>query len=119
MNKFKNLASKLIKNKLWCSEISYIVTSRDESTRPGFPTSWLVSKRIALKVVIKSVSKNLVDNVNIFNTDSSIVIDATTLIPKPQDYIVIKTQRWKIVAIIPLGVMDNEPTAYEIVMRLA
>lgn len=118
MNKFKKLASKLIQNKLWCSEIVYVITEKEENG-PGLPISWVEISRKVMKVVIKSVSKNLVDNVNIFNTDSSFVMDATSLSPKKEDYIVIKGETWKIVSIIPLGTMSNEPTAYEIVMRLA
>ena len=118
MNKFKNLASKLLKNKLWCSNITYIITQK-ESHGPGMPVYYGESSRITMKVVIKNVSKNLVDNVNIFNTDSSFVMDAMTLTPKQQDKILIEENTWKIVSIIPLGTLSNEPTAYEIVMRLA
>lgn len=118
MNKFKKLASKLIQNKLWCSEIIYVVTEKEENG-PGLPVTWGDISRKLMKVVIKSVSKNLVDNVNIFNTDSSFVMDATSITPKKEDRIVINGDTWKIVSIIPLGMMSNEPTAYEIVMRLA
>lgn len=118
MNKFKKLASKLIQNKLWCSEIVYVITEKEENG-PGLPVTWGEISRKLMNVVIKSVSKNLVDNVNIFNTDSSFVLDAITITPKKEDYIVIKGETYKIVAITPLGTMSNEPTAYEIVMRLA
>lgn len=118
MNKFKKLASKLIQNKLWCSEIIYVVTEKEENG-PGLPVTWGEASRKTMNVVIKSVSKNLVDNVDIFNTDSSFVMDATSIVPKKEDKIEIKGDTWKIVAIIPLGTMSNEPTAFEIVMRLA
>lgn len=118
MNKFKKLASKLIQNKLWCSEIEYVITEK-EVVAPGLPEIWGELSRKKMKVVIKSVAKNLIDNVNIFNTDSSFVMDATTIVPKKEDRIIIGVDTWKIVAIIPLGTMSSEPTAYEIVMRLA
>lgn len=118
MNRFKKLASRLLQNKLWCSEIIYVVT-QPEQDGPGLPIVYGDISRKMMKVIIKSVSKNLVDNVNILNTDSSFTIDVGTLIPKPQDYIVIGQDEWKIVAIIPLGIINNEPTLHEVVMRLA
>lgn len=118
MNKFKKLASKLIQNTLWCSEIIYVVTEKEE-IGPGLPAAWAEASRSTMKVVIKSVSKNLVDNVNIFNTDSSFVMDATSIVPKKEDRIIINEDTWKIVSLIPLGTMSNEPTAFEIIMRLA
>lgn len=118
MNKFKNLSSKLIKNQLWCSEIEYIVTEKVASS-PGLPISYAPSTTISLKVIIKSVSKNLVDNVKVFSSDSSFVMDALTLVPKIQDYVIISSKKWKIVSINPLGILNNEPTAFELVIRQA
>lgn len=118
MNKFKNLANKLIKNSLWCSEIVYVVT-QEESDGPGLPVTYGDISRKLLKVVIKKVSKNLVDNVNVFSTDKSMVIDALTVVPKKQDYVEIAAEKYKIVSIYPLGIMSNEPTAYELILRLA
>lgn len=119
MNKFKKLAANLIKNKLWCSEITYVVTEKVEAEKVGMPIQYVDSTEIQIKVVIKNVSKNLIDNINVLNTDKSFVLDALTVVPKIQDYIILDGKRHKIVTINPLGTLDNEATAYEIVMRLA
>lgn len=118
MNKFKNLASKLIKNKLWCSSLTYVITKR-ESSGPGLPSDIIDDSSFTLNAVIKSVSKSLIDNVLIFNSDMSFVIDSISVTPKKDDYIIISGNKWKIVMITPLGLLNNEPTAYELIIRLA
>lgn len=146
MNKFKKLASKLIGNKLWCTEIIYCITSIKNEDYPlsGIIDHWLIGNSynedeeimiksmITMKVVMKNVSKNLVDNTSILNTDSSFVMDSETLgkvyydldteriekvEPKIRDRVKIKGVYWRIVKIIPLGILDGEPTAYEIIIR--
>lgn len=128
MNKLKKLAGRLIENKLWASKIVYVVTMEEDADGIGLPKKWGDYSRLTWNVIIKKVSKNLVDNEKILNTDESIVISNSTyfvdgvetpLIPKVQDYIVRDLKKYKIVAIFPLGILDNDPTAYEIVMRLA
>lgn len=118
MNKFKKLAANLIKNKLWCSKIFYKKTEA-KSKGVGLPVEYVDIETISLNVVIRNVSKNLIDNVNIFSTDKSFVVDALTIIPKAEDYVIINNIKHKIVYIQPLGELSNEPTAYEITMRVA
>ena len=118
MNKFKNLAGKLINNKLWCNNITYIKTEIQRSA-PGLPISIKDYETINLNVVIKSVNKSLIDNINVFSTDKSIVIDALTVNPKKEDYIIIDGIKHEIIMIRPLGLMGNEATAYEIILRIA
>lgn len=76
MNKFTKLAKTLIQNKLWCSKIQYVKRKYrvDKLTSHCYET-----ETIYFTGVIKSVSKNLIDNVNILRTDTSIVIDSITL----------------------------------------
>ena len=121
MNKFKNLTSKLIQNKLWANRIRYIKMEYEEVDL-GMPQNLIIDEVIEIFGIVKNVSKNLVDNVNIFTTDASIVIDVKTLgrAPSKQDLVVINAdEEWKIIAINALGMMDNEPAAYEIVIRVA
>jgi hypothetical protein len=118
MNKFKNLAGKLLKNPLWSSKIKYYQVEM-QKTGIAMPEKPLIKNVVDILCVIGSVSKNLVDNEKIFNTDSSIVIDSLTLVPSKYDFVEINNERYKIVAIMPLGIMDNEPTAFEIVLRVA
>jgi hypothetical protein len=42
-----------------------------------------------------------------------------TITPKAEDYVIIDGIKHKIVHIQPLGTLSNEPTAYEITMRIA
>jgi hypothetical protein len=42
-----------------------------------------------------------------------------TITPKAEDYVIIDGIKHKIVYIQPLGTLSNEPTAYEITMRIA
>ena len=118
MNKFKNIAKKLINNKLWSSEIEYH-TMKKQQTAIGLPETYEEDKIFKMKVVIKKVAKNLVDNEHILNTDFSILMDSFTCIPNINDYIVIDNRKYKIVSISPLGTLDNEPLAFELVLRLA
>lgn len=118
MNKFKNLTAKLIKNTLWSSNIIYVVT-QEEDNGIGLPKSWGDISRLSMKAIVKKVSKNLVDNEKIVNTDESFIIDALSFVPKIQDKIERGEATYKIVAIFPLGILSDEPTAYEIVARLA
>lgn len=118
MNKFKNLAGKLLKNPLWSSKIVYNQVEMQDMGL-AVPKRKVITNSIEMLCVIRSVSKNLIDNEKILNTDSSFVIDSLTLIPNKEDLIEVDEKTYKIVTIIPLGILDNEPTAYEIVMRLA
>lgn len=118
MNKFKNLAKKLIQNPLWTNKITfYQIELKDNGVVK--PKEKIIKNKIEMMCVISKVSKNLVDNEKIFNTDQAITIDSITLIPNKEDIIEINGIKYKIVMINPLGLLDNEPTAYEIIMRQA
>lgn len=118
MNKFKSLANKLISNSLWCSNITYKMYQK---IRNQLTQTIVLRKSVDMKVVVKSVNHNLVDNVNIFTSDKSIVIDNTTLQRNPSKYdiVIINQQQHKIVGIYPLGTLNNQPTAYQIILRIA
>ena len=116
-NKFKNLATKLIQNKLWCSKITYI--KNEVISNGAMPETIKENSRIEMNVVIKSINNNLIDNVKILNGDCIIVLAATSVIPKIKDKIIIENELWKIVSIKPLGILSNEPTAYELIIRKA
>lgn len=118
MNKFKKLATNLINNKLWSSEIEYHVMKKKD-TEVGLPEIYEEEKTIKINVVIKQVAKNLVDNEHILGTDFSILMDSSTCQPNINDYVIIDNKKYKIVSIIPLGTLNNEALAYELVLRLA
>ena len=118
MNKFKNIAKKLINNKLWSSEIEYHVMKKQE-TALGLPETFVEDKMFKINVVIKRVAKNLVDNAKILDTDLNILMDSSTCIPNINDYVIIDDKKYKIVSVSPLGTLNNEALAYELILRLA
>lgn len=115
---FIKLAKTLIQNKMWASQIEYFKRERIQN---GISFTYKDNGSLTFTVVIRSVSKALVDNVNILNTDVSIVLDAISLNASPtiDDLINIDGSTYKIVQIKPLGTLNNQPVAYELIIRLA
>lgn len=115
---FIKLAKTLIQNKMWASQIEYFKRERIPN---GISFTYKDNGTLKFTVVIRSVSKALVDNVNILNTDVSIVLDAISLNASPtiDDLININGSTYKIVQIKPLGTLNNKPVAYELIIRLA
>lgn len=68
---------------------------------------------------VKRVSSNLVDNVNIFNTDLDVIFSAEILVPSTKDLVSFAGNTYKIISVLPLGILDNETTLYELIVRLA
>lgn len=117
MNKFLKLTQTLIKNKLWASEVEFYKVKLIGEVSPVKEITF-VSKLVS---VIKNVDKSLVDGINVLNTDYSLVIDALSLnvIPETNDILKLNGESYKIIYCKPLGILENQPTAYELVFRLA
>jgi hypothetical protein len=118
MNKFLKLTQLLVRNKLWFSELEYfkiktITNVISDQAEIEFSTK--------LKVVVKTVDKSFIDNVNILSTDLSFVIDFASLNfePKTGDLVKLNETKYKVILCKPLGIINNTPTAMEIVIRLA
>lgn len=116
MNKFKLLAKKLLGNSLWNSEFTLIPRVKIKN---GINNSYEELEPIVFKGVVGIIDKNLIDNINIFTTDEVIYIDSLTTVPKIDDIIIILDKKYKIIKISPLGVLNNDPALYQIVIRLA
>lgn len=116
MNKFKILASKLLKGSLWCSQIEYIVMQQVQ-TQLGMPVKFVQKQIIKLLVTISTVNKNLVDQ-NVLATDSVIVLPNETVVPKIEDIIRINGVKYNIVTIVPIANLNNQPACYQLVVRI-
>ena len=118
MNKFIKITKLLLRNPIWASSIEYIPRIKSVD---GVRSSYSDGKSITLMGVVRKISKNLIDNVNIMPTDLEICIDSETLQTKPSksDQILIDKQRYKIIDIYELGIIDNKPSAFQIILRLA
>lgn len=117
MNKFQNLAKKLINNSLWKSTLTYIPRTL---SRNKAENTYIQGTNIDISAVVSNINKNLVDNVNLFNTDLVFYVDSTTLSsPSKYDLVKYNNQLYKIVNIISLGNLNNTTTVYEIIIRLS
>lgn len=120
MNAFQKLTKTLIQNKLWLSEISYdkysVVSGQINREK-------VLDFTKTLKVVVKNVNKSYIDGVKVLNTDISFVIDALSIdfTPETGDIVnfINENTKYKVILAVPLGILDGQPTAYEIVIRLA
>lgn len=116
-NKFQKITQKLVNNSLWCSTITYIPRI---SVKNGLENTFEEQESITLKVVVTSVDKNLVDNTNILPTDLQFLVDNLSLPePKITDLVKFNDKLYKIVQIIPIGVLNNISIAYKLIIRLA
>lgn len=117
MNKFSKLTQKLVNNSLWCSTITYIPRTKIVN---GVNYTYEEQQSIDLKVVITQIDKNLIDNTNILPTDLTFVVAKLDL-PNPtiDDYVIYNDKKYKIVNIRELGILNNEPVGYSLIIRLA
>lgn len=117
MNKFSKLTQKLVNNSLWCSTITYIPRSIEKD---GLVNTFIENTPINLNIVLKSLDKSLIDNTYVFPTDLSFVVDKLSIgNPTKNDLIIYNNQTYKIVEIHELGVLNNEPIGYELIIRMS
>lgn len=116
MNKFQHLTKKLIQNSLWCSTLTYIPRT---TIKTGVQNTYVEGQSIELKTVVSNVDKNLIDNVNILSTDLQFVVDKLSLSnPTIIDLVEYNNQTYKIIQIKPLGILNNDPVGFQIIIRL-
>ena len=117
MNKFQTLAKNLLKNPLWSSDIQYIPII---STKNGIKNTFSQGTSINCKGVISSVSKDLIDGINVLTTDISCIVSSLDIqTPSKNDLIKINDKKYKIVIIKQLGFLNNTTTVFEFIIRLA
>ena len=118
MNNFIKITKMLLRNPIWASKITYIPRTKSIN---GVRSSFEDGTSVSLTGVVRKISKNLIDNVNILPTDIEICIDSATLqqAPTKTDQFDIDNKRYKVVDIYELGIIDNKPSAYQIILRLA
>ena len=117
MNKFQHLTKKLIQNSLWCSTLTYIPRT---CIKNGIENTFINGTSIELKVVVSNINKNLVDNINLFNTDLTFIVDKLSLQnPSKYDLIQYNGETYKIVELKPIGILNNEPVGWSLIIRLS
>jgi len=117
MNKFKKLTNKLLNIPLWSSTLTYIPRI---TNKVGPNNSFLEGESKTFSAVVTSVNKNIVDNTNILLTDLTLIVDSLTIeAPSKNDLIIYNDKTYNIVQIKPLGILNNDPVGFQIIMRLA
>lgn len=117
MNKFQKLTQKLINMPLWTTSITYIPRSIEKD---GLTNKFVENTPINLNIVLTKLDKSLIDNTYTLPTDLSFVVDKLSVgIPTKNDLIIYNNQTYKIIQIRELGVLNNDPIGYELIIRMS